>query len=163
MAQTTTTKTIVRHITSCDHVPQNIRDIITTLAQEVEGNTKPVYATKSNLSANEDDDRPKFGSRKEFFQRVWDRLHEPATAAPEPAEIGGTFKYDGSSQGFTFFPTNKVVRPSPRRAPSTHVVAPSDVGIWGGPDLIDDKNRRVKIRGSFDDLPTMKKLKTCEL
>ena len=80
-----------------------------------------------------------------------------------PAEIGGTFKYDGSSQGFTFFPTNKVVRPSPRRAPSTHVVAPSDVGIWGGPDLIDDKNRRVKIRGSFDDLPTMKKLKTCEL
>lgn len=141
-----------------------------TLAQVVEGNNKPVYATKSN-PCSQDDDRPKFGSRKEFFQRVWDRLHEPA-AASSPAEIGGTFKYDGSSQGFTFFPTNKVVRPSPRRAPSTHIVAPSEIGIWDGPDLFDNKNRRVIIRGSFlsplkrkntASFIPVKKLKTCEL
>ena len=40
--------------------------------QEAERTDKPAYAPRGSSGL---DGRPKYGSRKEFFQRVWDRLH----------------------------------------------------------------------------------------
>lgn len=67
LAQTTTSQTILKHIAGkCRFCPQSIRDAVIKLQQE----PGPVENTSSG--------RPRYGSRKIFFQRVWSRLHEEA-------------------------------------------------------------------------------------
>ena len=62
LAQTTTSQTILKHcITKCKHIPIATRDQILALEQ---------------ASKRKGSERPKYGSRKLFFQRIWDRLHK---------------------------------------------------------------------------------------
>ncbi|KAL7465954.1 hypothetical protein ACHAXS_006264 [Conticribra weissflogii] len=73
LAQTTTTQTIVKHIAlKCKKCPTDIKETVAALMREADNSDKPAYAPRG---ASESDGRPKYGSRKEFFQRVWDRLH----------------------------------------------------------------------------------------
>eukprot|EP00814_Leptocylindrus_danicus_P003821 CAMPEP_0116019924 /NCGR_PEP_ID=MMETSP0321-20121206/9512_1 /TAXON_ID=163516 /ORGANISM="Leptocylindrus danicus var. danicus, Strain B650" /LENGTH=477 /DNA_ID=CAMNT_0003490559 /DNA_START=39 /DNA_END=1472 /DNA_ORIENTATION=+ len=62
LAQTTTSQTIIKHcISKCKHMPPTTRDQIIALVQ---------------ASKRKGSERPKYGSRKLFFQRIWDRLHK---------------------------------------------------------------------------------------
>eukprot|EP00559_Dactyliosolen_fragilissimus_P004914 CAMPEP_0184869460 /NCGR_PEP_ID=MMETSP0580-20130426/34138_1 /TAXON_ID=1118495 /ORGANISM="Dactyliosolen fragilissimus" /LENGTH=454 /DNA_ID=CAMNT_0027370951 /DNA_START=252 /DNA_END=1616 /DNA_ORIENTATION=+ len=71
LAQTTTSQTIVKHIASkCRACPLNVRDVINTLLEKQ--NEKDRINKIGNSSG---DGRPRYGSRKVFFQRVWGRLH----------------------------------------------------------------------------------------
>lgn len=75
LAQTTTSQTILKHIASkCRFCPPSIRDAVVKL-QQVPG---PVEGTGSG--------RPRYGSRKIFFQRVWSRLHNEGSDSSEVDE-----------------------------------------------------------------------------
>lgn len=64
MAQTTTSQTITKHIGSkCRFAPPHIRKAVNDLQRQ--------QAEREGMSTG----RPRYGSRKIFFQRVWARLH----------------------------------------------------------------------------------------
>ena len=79
LAQTTTTQTIVKHIAfKCHRCPKNIRNAVSALLRDANANNSNANGKQlanAPLGVPSDDTRPKYGSRKEFFQRVWDRLH----------------------------------------------------------------------------------------
>lgn len=146
MAQTTTTQTIVKHIANkCDHVPQNIKDIISILAKQSSEDERPTYATKKSTAGY---------SRKTFFGRIWKKLH--------PAEPSDDDDVSNASTQRAFFPT-KVAKPSPLRRsivpslPTEVVFSPiidktfdADKGdLLYSHDLYDNKDRRIIIRGTF--------------
>jgi hypothetical protein len=63
LAQTTTSQTILKHVgAKCKRCPQEVRDNVLKLQEEA-----------NQRSAKEA--KPKYGSRKVFFQRLWGRLH----------------------------------------------------------------------------------------
>jgi len=64
LAQTTTSQTILKHIGGkCRFCPPNVRKAVLELQRQ--------QAHKEHLSTG----RPRYGSRKIFFQRMWSRLH----------------------------------------------------------------------------------------
>jgi hypothetical protein len=64
LAQTTTSQTILKHVGSkCRFCPAHIRDAVNELQRQ--------QAVREGMSSG----RPRYGSRKIFFQRVWARLH----------------------------------------------------------------------------------------
>ncbi|KAG7347938.1 hypothetical protein IV203_016643 [Nitzschia inconspicua] len=73
LAQTTTSQTILKHIGGkCRFCPPTIRKAVLELQRQ--------QAHKEGLASN----RPRYGSRKIFFQRMWARLH----GKNQPDEIG---------------------------------------------------------------------------
>jgi hypothetical protein len=146
LAQTTTTQTIVKHIANkCDHVPQNIKDIISNLANQSSEDERPTYATTKSTAGY---------SRKTFFGRIWKKLH--------PAEPSDDDDMSNASTQRTFFPT-KEAKPSPLRR-SIVPGHPTEVGfspiidksfdadkgdLLDSHDLYDDMDRRIIIRGTF--------------
>jgi hypothetical protein len=67
LAQTTTSQTILKHIgNKCRFCPAPIRNAVLELQRQQE--------EREGLSTG----RPRYGSRKIFFQRVWSRLHGSA-------------------------------------------------------------------------------------
>ena len=86
LAQTTTSQTIVKHIsTKCRSCPSTIRKTILAL-QEKQALKDKIAKEGKGISSTEA--RPRYGSRKVFFQRVWDRLH----GHNERAKISGDSK-----------------------------------------------------------------------
>eukprot|EP00540_Astrosyne_radiata_P021241 CAMPEP_0116836174 /NCGR_PEP_ID=MMETSP0418-20121206/7947_1 /TAXON_ID=1158023 /ORGANISM="Astrosyne radiata, Strain 13vi08-1A" /LENGTH=315 /DNA_ID=CAMNT_0004465909 /DNA_START=51 /DNA_END=998 /DNA_ORIENTATION=- len=75
LAQTTTSQTILKHVGSkCRFCPPHIRQAVLELQRQ--------QVTKEGSSSG----RPRYGSRKVFFQRIWGRLHGeagPTKSAPE--------------------------------------------------------------------------------
>jgi hypothetical protein len=64
LAQTTTSQTILKHIGSkCRFCPPQVRQAVLELQRQ--------QAAKEGIAAG----RPRYGSRKIFFQRMWARLH----------------------------------------------------------------------------------------
>jgi hypothetical protein len=64
LAQTTTSQTILKHIAGkCRLCPPHIRNAVVELQRQ--------HAIREGLPSG----RPRYGSRKIFFQRVWQRLH----------------------------------------------------------------------------------------
>ena len=64
MAQTTTTQTIIKHcLKKCAKIPWQIRERLEVLVSKDKHDEK--------LAGN----KPKYGSRKLFFERVWNRIH----------------------------------------------------------------------------------------
>ena len=64
LAQTTTSQTILKHVSlKCRYCPPEIRDAIQELQRQ--------QAIREGAATG----RPRYGSRKVFFQRVWTRLH----------------------------------------------------------------------------------------
>ena len=64
LAQTTTSQTILKHIGSkCRFCPPHVRQAVLELQRQ--------QAAKEGIAAG----RPRYGSRKIFFQRIWARLH----------------------------------------------------------------------------------------
>ena len=108
LAQTTTSQTMLKHVGGkCAFVPAAIRDAILELQRH--------QAIREGFPTG----RPRYGSRKVFFQRVWERLHGeeiskyldsqqqteekytfPVTEAPKPAVPSDTSvgSFESSSQ-----------------------------------------------------------------
>ena len=75
LAQTTTSQTILKHIgNKCRFCPPHIRSVVLQLQQQ------------SNLCEGTSSGRPRYGSRKVFFQRVWQRLHADGEDEPSVDE-----------------------------------------------------------------------------
>ena len=75
LAQTTTSQTILKHIGSkCQFCPPEIRDAILELQEH--------QAIREGFPTG----RPRYGSRKIFFQRIWERLHGEETIKAMDAE-----------------------------------------------------------------------------
>ncbi|KAL3943163.1 MAG: hypothetical protein SGBAC_002765 [Bacillariaceae sp.] len=73
LAQTTTSQTILKHIGGkCRFCPPHVRQAVLELQRQ--------QAVKEGMTSG----RPRYGSRKIFFQRMWTRLH------------GGTVNEDGT-------------------------------------------------------------------
>lgn len=134
------------------------QDFISKLVQAAKEEDKPSYASKKS-----DDGRPKYGSRKEFFQRVWDRLHGHATTVT----LSGISEFDSraivtASPGFCV-PINEVVLPSGsshspivRPNPIKHVITSSmDDSCIGS--IIDDEYNRGTICDISLELSNIKK------
>ena len=117
---------------------------------------KPSYASKKS-----DDGRPKYGSRKEFFQRVWDRLHgsdghatNTSTQAGHIVEFGSMVMV-AASPGFCV-PINEVVLPSG----STHspIFRPKPIRYARSFSIEDDDEyRSVTLRGITLELDSIQK------
>lgn len=72
LAQTTTSQTILKHIGSkCRFCPTEIRNAVLDLQHQ--------QAVREGLASG----RPRYGSRKIFFQRVWSRLHGTTAKAAD--------------------------------------------------------------------------------
>ena len=72
LAQTTTSQTILKHIgNKCRFCPPEVRAAVLQLQQQ------------SSLCEGMSSGRPRYGSRKIFFQRVWARLHQGADGEEE--------------------------------------------------------------------------------
>lgn len=72
LAQTTTSQTIMKHIAGkCRFCPPQVRNTVLDLQRE--------QALRESMSSG----RPRYGSRKIFFQRVWARLHDVKDAIDE--------------------------------------------------------------------------------
>ena len=144
------------------------QNIISKRLQEAEEEAKPAYASKSS---NDGDSRPKYGSRKEFFQRVWDRLHGSEGKATASTQTEVVPEFDGSTLITTSSNdvcNSELVHPIPIRYAipfsSSDVSAPSCFDIHhdhiesiGTQHLIDDKYQRVTVR---DISPTSNETKT---
>ena len=75
LAQTTTSQTILKHIgNKCRFCPPHIRDAVNELQRQ--------QTAREGMSSG----RPRYGSRKIFFQRVWSRLHGGPMAEEEDDE-----------------------------------------------------------------------------
>jgi hypothetical protein len=73
LAQTTTSQTILKHVTSkCRYCPDHIRRAVMDLQRMGAEENSPVG-------------RPRYGSRKIFFQRIWHRLHQQEDGAGPPS------------------------------------------------------------------------------
>jgi hypothetical protein len=84
LAQTTTSQTIVKHIaTKCRLCPPEIRKAVVALQEEQANKDRAVK--DANGSAFES--RPRYGSRKIFFQRLWSRLHGGDLPVPHPVSV----------------------------------------------------------------------------
>lgn len=72
LAQTTTSQTILKHIGSkCRFCPPHVRQAVLELQRQ--------QAAKEGMASG----RPRYGSRKIFFQRIWARLHGKRTVFEE--------------------------------------------------------------------------------
>jgi hypothetical protein len=92
--------------------------------QAAEEEDKPSYASKKS-----DDGRPKYGSRKEFFQRLWDRLHGHATSTT--VSSNGITEFDSraigtASPGFCV-PINEEILPSSGASSHSPIVRPNPI------------------------------------
>jgi len=75
LAQTTTSQTILKHIGGkCRFCPADVRESILELQRQ--------QSVRESLPTG----RPRYGSRKIFFQRVWQRLHEDAASTTTTLE-----------------------------------------------------------------------------
>jgi len=87
LAQTTTSQTILKHVgNKCRMTPPHIRQAIMVL-QAQEDSERAAYAR-----GPENDGRPRYGSRKVFFARLFNTLHNlpvPPLPSPEEQEAAG--------------------------------------------------------------------------
>ncbi len=72
LSQTTTSQTIVKHVAyKCRKTPKDVKASVRILKERQDA--KDQIAKEYRRSRFEE--RPKYGSRKVFFQRLWNRLH----------------------------------------------------------------------------------------
>ena len=126
LAQTTTSQTILKHIGSkCRFCPPHVRQAVLELQRQ------QVIKESSNTG------RPRYGSRKVFFQRIWSRLHGKDAA-------GGSFEDN-----------------TPDQTPE-HSDAEDDVASAGPSSVIDEPQSTSTVapkrNGRFGVLPTKKNL-----
>lgn len=62
LGQTTTMNSIVKHASNCPHVPKEVKDAMASLVHSSSNDSTDVQQKK------------KYGSRKEFFARIFDRM-----------------------------------------------------------------------------------------
>lgn len=83
LAQTTTSQTIVKHIAvKCRLCPPEIRQTVLALQKDQADKDR---AIKDDNRGGNFDSRPRYGSRKIFFQRLWSRLHGGRMPITEPS------------------------------------------------------------------------------
>jgi hypothetical protein len=76
LAQTTTSQTILKHISSkCRFCPPNVREAVVELQRQQALKEAATAAGVAGLAVSSEAGRPRYGSRKIFFHRVWSRLH----------------------------------------------------------------------------------------
>lgn len=87
LSQTTTSATIAKHISQkCRAMPANIKNAVTSLKKEQDWLDK---LAKDRIT-NRYESRPKYGSRKVFFEQFWARLHgdnAPHSPAEESSDL----------------------------------------------------------------------------
>lgn len=74
LAQTTTSQTIVKHVgAKCKRCPPHVRALMVEMQHRAR--LVSMRTTKTTVVDSTSRNKPKYGSRKVFFQRVWGRLH----------------------------------------------------------------------------------------
>mmetsp|Transcript_50806 Transcript_50806/g.152949 ORF Transcript_50806/g.152949 Transcript_50806/m.152949 type:complete len:646 (-) Transcript_50806:26-1963(-) len=121
LAQTTTSQTIIKHVgVKCRLCPAEVRNAVLALQQNSHDKPGCNYS-RGPSSAN--DGRPKYGSRKVFFQRVWGRLH--GEAIPEIPDFEA--EQAPSQPSASVVANKKRARPHPEEQRSDQVtVTPND-------------------------------------
>lgn len=91
LAQTTTSHTIMKHVTTkCRYSPPEIGQTILELQLQ--------QATQE--AASSDNARPRYGSRKTFFQNIWGRIHNIRTPDDSSEDDSGFSTEDGVESAF---------------------------------------------------------------
>lgn len=135
LAQTTTSQTILKHVgNKCRFCPPHIRQAINELQRQ--------QAAREGMSSG----RPRYGSRKIFFQRVWARLHGGPLQEEEDQTSKATASLSDDASNQT--PSDLVSEASRNSSPAT-----SD-----DEDTAPASFKSSKKRG-FGLLPTQKNLK----
>eukprot|EP00562_Extubocellulus_spinifer_P013215 CAMPEP_0178549866 /NCGR_PEP_ID=MMETSP0697-20121206/5952_1 /TAXON_ID=265572 /ORGANISM="Extubocellulus spinifer, Strain CCMP396" /LENGTH=677 /DNA_ID=CAMNT_0020182625 /DNA_START=302 /DNA_END=2335 /DNA_ORIENTATION=+ len=150
LAQTTTSQTILKHVGGkCRACPPHIRRAILAL-QSQEDAEKSTYARGPI-----EDGRPRYGSRKVFFHRVWARLHgEPVPDLPSEEALAALSAPNRSNK-----PRKKkktVKKPTATRTVSDSSMADASVDSAAVPSLItpncsEDSNEAAAASASDND------------
>lgn len=125
LAQTTTSQTILKHIASkCRFCPPNIRDVVVELMRQqaiketaaaaltshtihtvIAGASSGAVTSSSNsVTAG----RPRYGSRKIFFHRVWSRLHAGTLGISTTEEDMEEYNMGDNDDGDNYIPTSVI-------------------------------------------------------
>jgi len=134
LAQTTTSQTILKHIGSkCRFCPPQIRQVVLEFQRQ--------QAAKEGIAAG----RPRYGSRKIFFQRMWARLHGKKTAEfetddEEDSKIGENEETPASSTQPS--PTNSD---SEQSEDDNENEAPTSPAPKRKNDRVDREAKRVRV------------------
>lgn len=141
LAQTTTSQTILKHIGSkCRFCPPQIRNAVNELQRQQAARENAASSGGSSAAGSTgsggNSARPRYGSRKIFFQRIWSRLHGESTKEKPPADHHGD---DDSTAKLT-------VDDSSHQTPSD--VDESSLGTSGSSDLLADHHLQVETSSS---------------
>lgn len=121
LAQTTTSQTILKHIASkCRFCPPHVRQAVLDLQRQ--------QAAKEGMAAG----RPRYGSRKIFFQRLWARLHgsktdEFETDDDEDSKIGE--QEESKDEGLVQVQEGPQIQPSPLQKRKTPTNASAEDNV----------------------------------
>mmetsp|Transcript_12154 Transcript_12154/g.35253 ORF Transcript_12154/g.35253 Transcript_12154/m.35253 type:complete len:341 (-) Transcript_12154:126-1148(-) len=108
LAQTTTSQTILKHIsTKCRFCPAHIREAVNELQRQQASKDSPNGSPHASNASGINGGRPRYGSRKIFFQRIWARLHKEDADGPSSTS-------SSSSSSSSITPTSSAP-PSPKQ------------------------------------------------
>ena len=132
LSQTTTSQTILKHMSyKCSFCPPEIRQIVSELQKQ--------EAAREGLPTQQ---RPRYGSRKIFFQRLWTRLHSKDSLSGEQSESdesNNTGTTDGSTET-----SSEAVPPSTATSSDTEE-APSSKNNNQSDDEDNQDSKRRKV------------------
>ncbi|KAL3798831.1 hypothetical protein HJC23_004619 [Cyclotella cryptica] len=81
LSQTTTVKAIVNHVCSCAKCPKYISDAVLALSPEIEPTKQAASASGGTIKGSRLLSTNEYGSKAQFFENVWNRLHGNAPLA----------------------------------------------------------------------------------
>ena len=115
LSQTTTAQTILKHVAfKCEKCPTTVREAV--LKYQDDSSLKEA----TNRTVN--DTKPKYGSRKFFFQRVWSRLHGEIV----PSSMSSSEKHHSESQLGVSLSTFSVSSSCPGLASTNNSISDDD-------------------------------------
>lgn len=159
LAQTTTSQTIIKHVgVKCRLCPVEVRNAVLALQQNSHDKPGCNYS-RGPSSAN--DGRPKYGSRKVFFQRVWGRLH--GEAVPDIPDFEAQHQAQQAAVAAAAFANKKRARPQSEEVNVTPDYGDVTSGERGGDDdansLDDGSSAASSVAGSSIARPSIRVLK----
>ena len=89
LSQTTTVKAIVKHVCSCSKCPKYITDVVHALSPDIKPIKQATSSSGDTTKCNHVISYYEYGSKTQFFENVWNRLHGNVPLATNVIDSSG--------------------------------------------------------------------------
>ncbi len=149
LSQTTTSQTIVKHVAyKCLKCPQEVRDAVKQLKILQENKDKEAKLKRRSRF----DERPKYGSRKVFFQHLWARLHGEGEVSKTNNSTGNNRSKNKNNKQDKQGDTTPKSKKNSASDKSGKESSKQQLGSSSAEPLSERKRTRTVSPGSFDDV-----------